>query len=79
MQEQTKTHTGHGSQGDDNEKFETSPHRTLTGIAGFDHSQHQGSESRESVRSPFGLRQGEQHRHRWYEAGHFREPYPASC
>jgi transposase len=39
MQEQTKTHTSRRSRGDDDEKFETSPHRTLMGIAGFDRSQ----------------------------------------
>jgi hypothetical protein len=46
MQEQTKTHTSRRSRGDDDEKFETSPHRTLMGIAGFDRSQHHSRESR---------------------------------
>ncbi len=53
---------------DDDKKFETSPHRPLTGIAGFDRSQDHGRERRESIRPPFRLRQGEEHRYRWDEA-----------
>src|SRR6266568_6514417 len=68
MQEQAKTHTSRRSQGNDGEKFETSPYRTLTGIAGFDRSQQHGRESRESIRPPFRLRRREDHRYGWDEA-----------
>jgi hypothetical protein len=60
MQEQTDSYTGQGSHSDDHEKFETSPHRTLAGIAGFDRSQHQGREGRESIGPPLDLWQREQ-------------------
>src|SRR5713101_6245188 len=56
---------------DDDEKFQTSPHRMLTGIEGFDRSQHHGRQSRESIRPPFRLRQREEYRYGWDEAtGH---------
>ncbi len=72
MQEQAKAHTSHRSQGDDDEKFETSPHRTLTGMAGFDRSQHHGRESRESIRPPSRLRQREDHRYGWDETADYK-------
>ena len=47
------------------------PHRMLTGIEGFDRSQHHGRQSRESIRPPFRLRQREEYRYGWDEAtGH---------
>ena len=68
MQEQAEPYTSQGSKGDDHQKFETGSHRTLLGVASFDCSQHEGGERRESIRSPSGLRQGEQHWYCWDEA-----------
>src|SRR2546421_599741 len=72
MQEQANNHTSRRSQGDNDEKFETSPHRMLTGIAGFDCSQHHSRERRKSIGPPSGLRQREEHRDRWDEATDYK-------
>src|SRR5712692_5304952 len=75
VQEQAKAHTGHGPSSDDHEEFETSPHRTLAGIAGFNCPEHQGCKRRKSICPPFGLWHGEQHWERWDEAtDHKRDP-----
>lgn len=68
MQEQAKTHAGQSPKSDDHQKFETGPHGTLAGVAGFDRSQRQCGQGGESIGPPSGLWQGKEQRYRRNEA-----------
>src|SRR5579884_315052 len=68
VQEQAKSHSSQGTQCDDHQEFEASPHRPLLGVASFDGSQHESRQRGESIGPPSGLRQREQHWQRWDEA-----------
>src|SRR5260221_11183064 len=72
MQKQAKAHASQSPHTNNHEKFETSPHHSLAGIAGFDRFPYPSGKGCESVSPPSGLREREKHRQRRDEATNYK-------